>query len=65
MKQAILTAILTALSVAASIKISDEGFAGCKNVQTYPGAAGSAYTLQRCFGKLSVKPEAVDVSQVQ
>lgn len=65
MKQAILTAILTALSVAASIKLSDEGYVGCKNVQTFPSSPGSGYTLQRCFGKLSIQPEAVDVSKVQ
>lgn len=65
MKQIILTAILTAISVAASIKLSDEGFVGCKNVQVYPSGSDSAMTLQRCFGKLSVKQESVDISKLQ
>jgi len=62
MKLTLLTALLTVLSIAGSIKLSDEGFVGCKNIQTYPNPAGGAYTLKRCFGKLSIKLEAVDSS---
>lgn len=65
MKQLLLTSLLTALSVAVSIKLSDEGYVGCKNIQSIPVPTGGAITLQRCFGQLSVKIETIDLSRVQ
>lgn len=63
MKQLLLTAILTALSVAASIKLSDEGWVGCKNIVTQASPVGPV-TLKRCFGKLVLKKELIDISEL-